>query len=54
MGVLDYILHGSKRKAMAGAVPHWIKNNKRAPYILSAVPSAPPWIKRADFAALEA
>jgi 5-methylcytosine-specific restriction endonuclease McrA len=53
MGCLDYIRHGSKRKILAGAEPHWILNNKRRRYIRACVLSAPPWVKRADFKALE-
>jgi hypothetical protein len=54
MGSLDYIRHRSKARILAGETVHWIENNKRAPYIRSAVLSAPPWVRAEEFAAIRA
>lgn len=53
MGMLDYIRHSTKRRLLRGERVNWIENSKRAGYIRQVVLSAPPWITRSAFAALE-
>jgi hypothetical protein len=49
MCVLDYVRPASKVRIMAGDVPPWVKNNKRASYIRQACLSAPLWARQSDF-----
>lgn len=52
--MIDFVRPGSRARILAGDVPIWISNNARASYIASVCVSAPPWVRRADFAALMA
>jgi hypothetical protein len=52
MSILDYHRPKSKAAILRGAVPHWIANNNRAPYIRQCVLSFPPWVSRAALRAI--
>lgn len=50
MCIIDFVRLGSRSRILAHDIPVWISNNKRGRYIAAVCVSAPPWIKRADFA----
>ena len=55
MGFVHYVNKApSRARLLAGDIPHWIKNNKRAKYIAAVVLSAPPWVDRRALYALHA
>lgn len=55
MGFVHYTNKAPSRLALlAGNVPKWIGNSKRAKYIAAVVLSAPPWVDRKALFALHA
>lgn len=54
MSVVCYFRPGSRRRILAGDIPTWISNNKRAIYILRVCRSYPDWVDRNDLNLLRA
>lgn len=55
MGLIDFCNKAPSRKRLLnGDTPNWIRNSKRAPYIISVILSTPPWVDRAQLRRMKA
>lgn len=55
MGMLDYVVHRLpatqervRQEIIAGVIPHWVKQSKRARYISQVIISKPEWVCREE------
>ena len=46
MGMLDYVMRGTRAKLVAGEPVGWLERSARKSYIRAVVMSAPPWVGR--------